>query len=109
MKRYAARRDENEPAIICALEEVGAAVQQLDPPLPDLLVSFCGELSLLEIKNPEAKGGGKYNTGDGSLTRSQTAWWAGWKGKPPVIVTTADEALVAIGWARICLRVENVE
>lgn len=102
MKRYAARRDENEPAIIRALEAAGAAVQQLDPPLPDLLVSFpdpCGipVLRLLEVKNPDAKGGGKYNTGDGSLTSSQTEWWAGWKGKPPVIVHTPAEALAAIG------------
>ena len=97
MKRYAARRDENEPAIIAALALAGAAVQQLDPPLPDLLVSYRDVLHLLEIKNPDAKGGGKYNTGDGSLTRSQTAWWAHWRGKPPVIVTSAAEALAAIG------------
>jgi hypothetical protein len=95
--KYAARRDNNEPEVIAALEGAGASVQQLAPPLPDLLVSWRGTLHLLEVKNPAAKGGGKYNTGDGSLTSSQTRWWAGWRGKPPVIVHNAGEALAAIG------------
>lgn len=80
------------------LVAAGAAVQKLgEPGVPDLLVSYCDVLYLLEVKNPDAKGGGKYNTGEGSLTATQTRWWAKWKGKKPTIVTTAAEALSAIG------------
>lgn len=98
---HARRRDVNEPLIIEALRAAGAAVHQLDGAgVPDLLVSYKGELTLLEVKNPDAKGGGKYNTGDGCLTADQTRWWARWRmlnGKEPVIVYTSEQALVAIG------------
>ena len=95
---YAKQRDANEAEIVLALELAGAAVQRLGAPgVPDLLVSFQNVLHLLEVKNPNAKGGGKYNTGEGSLTATQTRWWAKWKGKRPVIVQTAAEALQAVG------------
>lgn len=97
---FARQRDRNEPEIVEALRAAGAAVQKLDGTgVPDLLVGYRGDLFLVEIKNPDAKGGGKYNTGDGSLTDAQTRWWAAWKGKAPAIVHTAAEALVAIGAA----------
>lgn len=96
---YAKQRDANEAEIVTALEAAGAAVQKLgEPGVPDLLVSFGDVLHLLEVKNPNAKGGGKYNTGDGALTARQSKWWAKWKGKRPVIVQTAAEALTAIGY-----------
>lgn len=99
--KYAKQRDANEPAIVQALEQAGASVQKLgEPGVPDLLVSFGDVLHLLEVKNPAAKGGGKYNTGEGALTDTQTRWWAKWTGKRPAIVTTADEALRAIGVRR---------
>jgi hypothetical protein len=64
--QYARQRDKNERHIIIALRNAGAAVQQLDGAgLPDLLVSHEGVLHLVEVKNPNARGGGKYNTGDG--------------------------------------------
>ena len=95
--RFAKRRDINEPPIIAALRAAGCAVAQLgDAGVPDLLVSRNGVLHLLEVKNPDAKGGGKYNTGDGALTTAQTAWWKKWNGKKPVIVTSAAEALKAV-------------
>ncbi len=94
---YAKQRDRNEGEIVAALISAGAAVQKLgEPGVPDLLVSFRDTLYLIEVKNPEAKGGGKYNTGEGSLTETQTKWWAKWKGRRPVIVQTAAEALAAI-------------
>lgn len=97
---YAKQRDANEAEIVAALERAGAAVQKLsEPGVPDLLVSFGDVLHLLEVKNPNAKGGGKYNTGTGALTDRQTKWWSSWKGKRPVIVQTAAEALAAIGAA----------
>lgn len=95
---YAKQRDSNENEIVEALEAVGAAVAKLgDAGVPDLLVAYKTAMYLLEVKNPKAKGGGKYNTGDGCLTAAQTRWWAQWKGPRPVIVRTAHEALLAIG------------
>lgn len=97
MSGWAKQRDRNEQSIVDALVAAGAAVQKLgEPGVPDLLVSFCDVLSLLEVKNPDAKGGGKYNTGEGSLTATQTKWWAKWKGKKPIVVQTPAEALEAI-------------
>lgn len=103
VKRYAMRRDANEPAIVEALQLVGAAVQQLDPPLPDLLVSFRGELHLVEVKDHDPNERAKpvrRNTLEGpmqALTPGQVKWWQSWNGKRPVIVHNAAEALVAIG------------
>lgn len=98
---FARRRDVNEPSVVAALEAAGAAVERLSGAgQPDLLVSWRNELYLLEVKNPDAKGGGKYNTGDGALTATQTKWWSRWRGKPPVIVQNAEEALRAIGAKR---------
>lgn len=95
--KYARQRDKNEREIIDALVARGAAVQQLDGAgVPDLLVSFGGVLTLIEVKNPLAKGGGKYNTGEGSLTAGQSKWWAKWRGKQPVIVHSVDEAIAVI-------------
>ena len=98
--KYAARRDDNEPAIIAALEAAGAAVQQLAAPLPDLLVSYLGTLHLLEVKRVR-DGHRRVDIGDGGnvagLTPGQERWWTSWRGKPPVIVHDAGEALAAIG------------
>jgi hypothetical protein len=103
----AARRDANEAVIVEALEAAGAAVQRLDPPLPDLLVSFRGVLSLLEVKD-RAEGKAtrtpmrRNHAGDvpASLTPQQVAWWRSWEergGRPPTVVLDAAEALAAIG------------
>lgn len=98
MRGYARRRDENEPTIVEALVKAGAAVQRLDGSgVPDLLVSFRQVLYLLEVKNPNAKGGGKYNTGGQWLTESQVAWRKRWTGVLPIDVTTPEGALRAIG------------
>jgi hypothetical protein len=101
-RRYSnGRRDENEPAIVAALRAAGAAVQQLDPPLPDLLVSYRGELHLLEVKRIVS--GRRVHVGTGGdhrgLTPAQHRWWATWRGRQPVIVLDAVEALAAIGVA----------
>lgn len=102
----AARRDANEPAIVAALQAAGAAVQQLDPPLPDLLVSYRGTLHLLEVKDHDAgretrAAKRRNHAGDvpASLTEQQVTWWRTWQavgGKPPVVVLDAAEALVAV-------------
>lgn len=104
--RRAARRDPNEPEIVDALRSAGATVVPLSGPgLPDLLVGLAGRTYLLEVKQPLGPRGGKRGGGasrpgqggDGVLTEAQVAWWAAWRGAPPVIVRTPAEALAAIG------------
>ncbi len=96
--KYAKRRDNNEKPIVEALKAAGAFVQPLDTTgVPDLLVGYMGKTFLIEVKNPDAKGGGKYNTGDGALTEAQSKWWAKWIGAQPIVVTNVAEALEAIG------------
>jgi hypothetical protein len=101
--RRAARRDDNEAEVVRALEQAGAAVQRLsEPGCPDLLVSFRGVLSLLEVKLPLTARGAKSQRreaegGAGDMTAAQVKWWREWRGKVPVIVRSADEALAAIG------------
>lgn len=102
---YAKRRDANEATIIIALRAVGATVQQLDiKGVPDLLVGYQGATHLVEVKNPEAKGGAKngglYTKGRGALTPDQVKWFAGWTGARIHEVINSDEALVAIGALR---------
>ena len=105
--RYAARRDAAEPAIVAALRAAGASVEIISngDGLPDLMVGYRGVTYHLEVKNPTGPRGGKSGGGasrpgqggDGVLTRDQRAWWAAWRGAPPVIVRTPVEALAAIG------------
>ena len=78
------KRDTNEPAIVAALEQVGAVVFRLNAPgCPDLLVGWRGTWLPMEVKTPT-----------GTLTRLQ---WASWQGNPYPIVTTVQEALFAMG------------
>lgn len=104
--RHAARRDENEPAIADALRAAGATVVYRNGKgEPDLDVGFRGENYKLEVKLPLGPRGGKRGGGstrpgqggDGTLTADQIKWWAAWRGRPPVIVRTPEEALRAIG------------
>ena len=104
MKRYARRRDANEGEVVAALEAVGAAVERLDGDgLPDLLVEFGDVLRLIEVKRvtDDRK---RIHAGKGGdlegRTPSQVKWAARWKGRPPVIVQNAAEALAAIGAKR---------
>lgn len=103
----AKRRDENEPAIVAALEAVGCSVLRLNETgAPDLLVSFRGVLRLLEVKLPLRQSGavqpGRHRGQGGEhadMTAAQVKWWREWKGPPPVLVRSSDDALRAIGVA----------
>lgn len=105
--RRASRRDDNESAIVAALRAAGASVAIMDngDGFPDLLVGYHGVTFLLEVKKPLGKRGGlgggntKSRGGDGVRTADQLAWWAAWRGAPPVVVRTAAEALQAIAVA----------
>lgn len=105
MIRRAARRDENEPEIVQALEAVGATVERLTGDgLPDLLVGWRGQMWLLEVKLTLTARGSvqpgrhrNHSGGQGDKTAAQVAWWAWWKGPPPVVVRSSADALAAIG------------
>lgn len=81
------KRDANESEIIEALESVGASVVQLNRPI-DLLVGFQGINHMIEVKNPKGKN---------RITPGQQEFADSWKGRPPVFVTDANQALAAIG------------
>jgi hypothetical protein len=78
------RRDETEPAIVSALEGIGAKVERLDRPC-DLLVRYRGVVMLLEVE-----GITKYRTRDQKQLDFLTAWQV-------PIVKSPMEAFRAIG------------
>lgn len=84
IKRWAAKRDEAEPAIVQALRAVGAQVEYLDYPC-DLLVRWRGGLHLLEVDRAR-----RNQKRASSQLRFLTEW------EVPR-VKTAEQALRAIG------------
>lgn len=97
------RRDDNEPDVVKALRDVGASVFHLyETGMPDLLVGYHGATHLLEVKRPLGPRGGlpehrEHEGGLGDMTEDQVKWWAAWDGAKPILVRTAEEALIAIG------------
>lgn len=85
LKRFAAKRDGNEKAIVKALVKAGAQVLRLDR--FDLLVLYRGKLTMLDAK-----------TLKGRTTLSQDALIA--EGWPLCYVRDEIEALRAIGAVR---------
>jgi hypothetical protein len=93
LHRRAAARDGNEPAIVEALEAVGAHVTRMAEPV-DLLVGFRGQTYLLEVKLPRGPKGGE----DGrTLTDAQVRFFNAWTGGMLAVVRSPDEACRAIG------------
>lgn len=85
LNRYAAKRDANEPAIVRALEQVGAVVEKLKQPC-DLAVRFRYRQYLIEVTNPANKYRKRSKAQLETLERLQIP-----------IVSTVDEALRVIG------------
>lgn len=92
--RWAAKRDDNEAAIVDALEHTGCLIQPLSAPgVPDLLVwsPFTRSLLLLEVKDgakvPSAR----------KLTDVQVAWHRTWSDAPIFVCETVEQALRAVG------------
>lgn len=96
LHRRAARRDDNEPAIIEALEAIGADVRQLSGArVPDLLVGYRGRSVLLGVKAPDGPRGGKAH-GRGRKNRPSDHRPKDWKGGPWELVTTPAEAIAVV-------------
>jgi hypothetical protein len=81
LNRYAKKRDASEPEIVSALLQCGFSVERLDRPV-DLAVGFRGKCWLVECKVEGAK-----------LNKNQTAFVAGWRGPPVVILRSAQDAV----------------
>jgi hypothetical protein len=91
--RRAAKRDDNEPECRKAAEELGASWEPVSGKgIPDALVGFRGETTLMEVK-----GRGK------KLTPAQVAFRKRWRGGTPVTVTTADDVRAALLGQRVTL------
>lgn len=117
MSRYARARDANEPAIIRALELVGASVLRTQgrEGEVDLVVGYAGYTYVMEVKNPDTrpagnKGsylcaadvrpGGEFEGMDPRLNRRQARWHKQWKGSMIAIVEYPHDALAHIGAPR---------
>ena len=85
---YAAKVDANQPDIVSALRQAGATVRHLHMVgrgCPDIMVGYCGNNYLIEIKN-----------GYGKLTPAEQEFFNNWRGQTAV-VNTVDQALKVIG------------
>ena len=90
----AARIDDNQRAIIKALEAVGATVQSLASVgrgCPDLLVGFRSQKFLFEVKD------GNKPPSRRALTPDEEAWHGWWQGGVVEVITSPKQALIAIG------------
>jgi hypothetical protein len=98
MTTFRRRRDANHTEIVNALKQVGATVLDTSAigvaGAPDLVVGFRSLVHLIEIKNPASRYGKQGASG------VQQDWAARWNGPQPVVVTSVDDALRAIGARR---------
>lgn len=78
LRRYANKRDANEPGIVAALESLGCLVYRMDKPV-DLLVLHKSRVCLVEVK-----------TKKGKLTAEQEAFSRLW---PIYVIRTVDDAI----------------
>lgn len=85
LNRFAQRRDQNEPEIVRALQDIGCQVYRTGKPC-DLIVRFRGVIHLLEIDNPQSK----YRKRDANQLLFLSQW------NVP-LVQTVNDALRAIG------------
>lgn len=91
--RRAAKVDANQDQVVSALRAAGAQVQSLaaiGKGAPDLLVSFRGNLHLLEVKD------GSLSPSRQKLTEDQRTWHQAW-GAVVEVVNSPEQALRAIG------------
>jgi hypothetical protein len=98
-RKYAAKVDANQAAVVAALRHIGASVQPLHAVgagVPDLLVGFQGRNWLIEVKD------GRKPPSERRLTKDQEQWHAAWRGTAAVVL---DEfAAVALVTGNITTR-----
>lgn len=85
--RLRAKVDRNQPAIVAALRKAGVYVEstaRLGRGFPDLVCSYHGYLTLIEVKVPGEP-----------LTPQERRWHAAWDRLCPLfVVETIDDALL---------------
>lgn len=96
--KFARARDANEREIVQALRAIGCSVTPLDGTgVPDLLVGWLGRTVLLEVKRADVKRTTRGDRTDArGLLKSQQMWWNKWRGAPPILVRTPEEAIAAV-------------
>lgn len=99
MRRIAAKIDDNQPAIVKALKDVGVASESIGKPV-DLLVwskAFCphcrgalpdGKTDIMEVKNPDGKN---------SYTKEQVEFIARWPGRILTARTPEEAVRLVLG------------
>lgn len=88
------RIDLNQGEIVNALRQAGASVlitNRVGRGFPDLAVGFRGRNILMEVKN------GKNSYGRRGFNKNQQKFHDEWRGEPPVIVRSIDDALRVLG------------
>ena len=99
LHRRAARRDDNEPDIVETLERIGCNVLRLSGEgIPDLAVGWQGVTHFLGVKRPDGPRGGK-SKGRGRKSGDQCP--PEWRGGPWEVVTTPEEAVMAVTGRRL--------
>jgi Holliday junction resolvase len=99
------RIDDNQDAVVKALEKCGCLVQRLNAVkagCPDLLVGRAGKLFLMEIKPGTAK-----DKRQRELNELETKWHARWRGFPVHVVLCPEDALRAVGFSDVRARVTH--
>ncbi len=90
VRRFAAKRDDNEERVVSWLRAHGCSVQRLSAPgVPDLLVGFRGANVLVEIKDGEKIQSRRH------LTPEQERWHLAWRGQVAV-AETPEEAMAIV-------------
>lgn len=107
LRRFGAKVDGNQEAIVDALRTAGCSVQSLSrvgDGAPDLLVGRARVNFLLEVKRPHASGkrGGPLVDARAELSLEQEAWHRLWRGSVSV-VRSPEDALNAVGLGSSCL------
>jgi hypothetical protein len=95
LHRRAARRDGNEPEIVEVFIRSGCSWLPMSRKgAPDGIVALGQAMALVEIKGYA-----------GQLTDDQIAWHRAWKGPPPVICRSVDDALRVVKSLRLGFQV----
>lgn len=92
--RRAAKKDANHQAVVKILRDAGCLVLDLGAVgngCPDLLVKTFRGMTLLEVKD------GKKPPSERKLTPDQVEFHRLWAGEDVKVVTSPEEALVAVG------------